>query len=275
MTKLLNTLPIAAILLTSQVIAQSPAQAETAVMTCMINNRSGNSPIGMRNSLTLKQLEDGTTVATYVNFPSNANGGDQRRVTLDTVRNLRFYKTSISTARQLLLSKPSLYENLLGMKSERGFKPVNDLLVCNPSSLSKAKTIAELPDGEYSYWSGSPASPNRVMSDDALLKAGGILFIFMKKGDTVTGSFSPIDNEAICVEGIAQGNKVIGMAYPYDGKGENRENGMFAWHPSGYLKVGMWETKPGKKPHYHMAELDLSAFNPVKLERKITPKPCV
>lgn len=192
-------------------------------------------------------------------------------VTLSTSRTLTFSNTPIAVAREKLLANPSLYDELLGFKSEKGFKAINDNLLCTGSS-SKSKSIAELPDGTYSYWTGKANPADRKMTNDALLKAGGILYIFTKKGDKLTGNFSPIDNESICVEGTLNGNLLTGMAYPEDGLG-TPSTSLFSWHASGYLQVGSWEPKKATKPgHYHQAKLDLSPFNPVVLDRTFTPK---
>lgn len=258
MKTLLMLLPIAAFL----PLSQSPTQA--APITCTINNRNGNSPIGMRNAFTLKQV-DRNTLATYDSFPSNAGSYQGNSVAIATTRTLIFYNMSIDRAREAMLSKPSFYTELIGFQPEKGFKSVNDLLTC--TAAATPKTIADLPDGQYSYWTGRPKPPERKMSDVALLKSGGVLYNFTKTGVRLTGSFAPIDGETICVEGIILGNKLTGMAYPADGMGSNSVS-RFSWHPSGYLQVGGWEpAKPGKPAHYHEAELDLSAFNPVVLDQ--------
>jgi hypothetical protein len=259
-------LPIAALLL-----FQAPTIA-APIPTCTPDSSKGNSPIGMRNALTLQQI-DNDTVITYDSYPSNAGTFlRNRRATIASTRKLVLYSTPIATAREILLANPSLYSELLGFKPEKGFKTVNALLTCTATPSSKSKSIAELPDGTYSYWTGKPNPADRKMTNDALLKAGGILYTFTKKGDKLTGSFSPIDNESICVEGLINGNTLTGMAYPENGLG-TPSTSLFSWHASGYLQVGSWEPKKADKPgHYHQAKLDLSAFNPVVLDRTFTPR---
>ncbi len=277
MKKQIFILPIAAFF----AAVQAPAMAVpvmfpmAATTTCTIDASKGASPIGMRNALTLKQI-DADTVMTYDSFPSNAGTfGGNRRATIATTRTVVLYGTPIATAREILLANTSLYTELIGFKPEKGFKVANDLLTCTNGSSknsSTPKSIAELPDGTYSYWSGKVTSPDRKMTDDALLKAGGVLYIFTKKSNKITGSFAPIDNQSICVEGNIEGNNLTGMAYPEDGLGRTSPK-LFSWHPSGYLQVGSWEPKKAAKPgHYYQAKLDLTDFNPVVLNRPSTPK---
>ena len=276
MKKRISLLPIAAFFTMQSPTIAAPTMANTtmASTTCTIDASKGTNPIGMRNALTLKQI-DADTVITYDSFPSNAgtfNGN--RRATIATTRTVVLYGTPIATAREILLANASLYTELIGFKPEKGFKVVNDLLVCkNSSTTSKTpKSIAALPDGTYSYWSGKSMSADRRMTDDALLKAGGVLYIFTKKNNTLTGNFAPVDSESICVEGMIEGNTLTGMAYPEKGLGSTTSK-LFPWHPSGYLQVGSWEPKKAAKPgHYHQAKLDLTAFSPVVLDRNFTLK---
>ncbi len=267
MNKLLALLPIATLL-----AFQSPTlAAPSAANVCTFDRSKGDNSIGMRNGFVLRQNEN-NTVAIYDSLPSSIGGRTVTGVTLSTSRTLTFFNTSIDAARAKLLANPGLYDELLGFKAEKSFKSVNDNLVCTGSTISKTKSIAELPDGTYSYWSGKPNPADRKMTNDALLKAGGILYIFTKTGNNITGSFSPIDNMGICVEGTIEGNRLTGMAYPPDGLG-TASTSLFSWHPSGYLKVGSWEPKKATKPgHYHQAKLDLSAFSPLIMERTNTPK---
>jgi hypothetical protein len=254
-------LPIAALL-----AFQAPALAAPSV--CTFDRSKGDNSIGMRNGFVLRQ-KGNDTVATYDSLPSSIGG--RAGVTISSSRTLTFFNTPIAAARTTLLANSALYNELLGFKSEKGFKPVNDNLLCT-SSNSISQSIAELPDGTYSYWTGKANPADRKMTNDALLKAGGILYIFTKKGDKLTGGFSPIDSESICVEGKLNGNMLTGMAYPEDGLG-TPSTSLFSWHASGYLQVGSWEPKKADKPgHYHQAKLDLTAFNPVVLDRTFTPK---
>ncbi len=256
-------LPIAALL-----AVQAPSLAAPSA-TCTFDRSKGDTSIGMRNGFVLKQ-DGNNTLVVYDSLPSTI-GGRVTGVTISSSRTLTFFNTPIAAARAKLLANPALYDELLGFKAEKGFKSVNDNLVCTSSS-AKAKSISDLADGTYTYWSGKPNPPDRKMTDEALLKAGGILYIFTKRGPSVTGTFAPIDNQGICVEGQLDGNLVTGMAYPPDEVG-TASPGLFSWHPSGYLKVGSWEPKKATKPaHYHQAKLDLSAFNPIVRDRIVTPK---
>lgn len=270
-------LPIAAFftLQSSTIAAPKMANTTTASTTCTIDASKGTSPIGMRNALTLTQI-DADTVITYDSFPSNAgtfNGN--RRATIAASRTVVLYGTPIATAREILLANTSLYTELIGFKPEKSFKAANDLLVCiNANTIGTTpKSFATLPDGGvYTYWSGKSTSADRRMTSDALLKAGGVLYTFAKKGNKMTGSFAPIDGQSICVEGTIEGNILTGMAYPEDGMGRASTK-LFSWHPSGYLQVGSWEpTKAAKPGHYHQAKLDLTTFSPIVLDRTFTPK---
>ena len=275
-------LPIAAFLTIQAPSIAAPKMTApmAASITCTIDSSKGTSPIGMRNALTLKQIDD-DTVITYDSFPSNAGTfAGNRRATIATTRTVVLYGTPIATAREILLANASLYTELIGFKPEKGFKAANELFTCtNGSTTTTTKPattatdpIAELPDGTYSYWSRKPPVGRRITNDD-LLKVGGILYAFTKKGNTVTGTFAPIDGETICVEGTIEGSRLTGMAYPNGGVGSSTSTKLTSWHPSGYLQVGSWEPKKAAKPgHYHQAKLDLTAFSPVNLDRPLTPK---
>ena len=280
MKKQIFLLPIAASFLVQapSIAAPKITAPMAASTTCTIDSSKGTSPIGMRNALTLKQI-DADTLITYDSFPSNAGTfAGNRRATIATTRTVVLYGTPIATAREILLANASLYTELIGFKPEKGFKAVNELLTCTNGSTTTitptaTKPIAELPDGTYRYWSGKPNSADRKMTDDDLLKAGGILYIFTKKNNTISGNFAPIDGETICVEGTIEGNRLTGMAYPNGPNGGSSSTQLTSWHPSGYLQVGSWEPKKAAKPgHYHQAKLDLTAFSPVNLDRLITPK---
>ncbi len=59
--------------------------------------------------------------------------------------------------------------------------------------------------------------PFRVISDEELLKNGGYLFTFRKRGNVVTGNFGQIDGEiGACVTGTVSGNTITGQAYTND-----------------------------------------------------------
>ncbi len=258
---LLVLLPIATL-----IAFQAPTLAAPTV--CTFDRTKGDNAIGSRNGFNLRQI-DNNTVAIYDSLPSSTG---VREVTISSSRTLTFYNTPIAAAREKLLANPSLYNELLGFKPEKGFKIVNTFLNCTATTSVKPTSIAQLPDGQYSYWTGKPNPADRKMTSEALLKAGGILYVFIKKGDKITGTFAPIDNQVICVEGTLDGTTLNGMAYPEDGLG-SASTSLFSWHPSGYLQVGSWEPKKVDKPgHYHQAKLELAAFNPVVLDRPFTPK---
>lgn len=68
--------------------------------------------------------------------------------------------------------------------------------------------IGSLPDGNYRYWSGS--SPNGIVSDGEI--TDGALFLFQKKGRNITGTYGYFDQEALCVQGQINGDRVTGIS---------------------------------------------------------------
>jgi hypothetical protein len=260
------------------VIPQLSTIATPPPTSCMVDVTDGRNPLGNRNLLNFKQLEDGTTIVTYERLPANITN-IRAKATIESQRVLKMYEMPIASVREALLAKPELYDELLGFKPNGGFKAVNALLVCQSKDLSavpRSPTIASLADGSYSYWNGKPTAPNGTVSNDALLKAGGVLYTFVKKGDQVTGSFGAVDGEAICVKGTAKDNIITGMAFPLDGMGSSQGEVMKSWHPSGVLKVGNWQPgKPEMPGRYARAALTLDGFNRVTIDRQSMPKACV
>lgn len=138
MKRILNSLCVIGLLPAGLVLTvQPPAVADSVRVVCMTDPNKGVSPIGMRNTFTLTQYADGNTTATYVSFPSNADdSNDQTKVTIGSTRTLTFVSTPVAGVRKALLAKPNLYSSLLGFKPEKGFKAVNDLLVCKPNTIA-------------------------------------------------------------------------------------------------------------------------------------------
>lgn len=88
--------------------------------------------------------------------------------------------------------------------------PVNAPPVNAPPANAPATTVQTLADGNYRYWSGTPSQA--IISDNTLMDDGGTVFRFRKQGNMVTGLFSYVDGEAICVQGQVNGNTVSGTA---------------------------------------------------------------
>jgi hypothetical protein len=105
---------------------ETPAGSKERV--CMINP-NGENPLGNRNLLNFKQIEDGTTIVTYERLPENIRN-IRARATVSSTRVLIMYDVPIESVRRAFLDKPALYDELLGFKSEDGFKAVNAQLVC-------------------------------------------------------------------------------------------------------------------------------------------------
>ena len=129
-------------------------------------------------------------------------------------------------------------------------------------------TIAGLPDGNYRYVSG-PAAVDRVYSDQELLSRGGVLFIFRKTGDAITGSYSYIDGESICVTGRVSGNTVNGQAYP---QGDARQIGeaFEFWGPATFLRVRRSRAN-GDQRYYGGATLELNDFSKINAGSVLPP----
>jgi hypothetical protein len=108
----------------------SPATAIAAPKQVVCNiDPSAVSPLGIRNTLNFKQLEDGTTVVTFERLPANVKNV-RAKATIAAKRTLTMYEMPITSVREAFLAKPALYTELLGFQPEEGFKAVNALLVC-------------------------------------------------------------------------------------------------------------------------------------------------
>jgi uncharacterized protein YecT (DUF1311 family) len=157
-------------------------------------------------------------------------------------------------------------ENYLNFRQE----PVNP----HPSS-SKAK-IADLPDGNYRYWTGTPQGV--TVTEEELINAGGILFRFRKTGDRIVGIYGQIDNETICISGRVNGNTVAGSAVQTEepfipATVLSGDDNFAAWDPSGYLKVRRGR-KSGNYARYESALLELSNFSRINAGSNLPPSQC-
>lgn len=127
--------------------------------------------------------------------------------------------------------------------------------------------LADLPDGNYRVVSAE--FPNRVVSDEELLEAGGTIFTFRKKGDQVIGTFGYIDSEiGACLSGTLSGNAVTGQAYTND-EPVTAEGGSFLG-PGRYLQLG--EAAEGER--YDNSTLNLSGFSRINAGSRLPVESC-
>jgi hypothetical protein len=266
-------------------LAIAPAQAQSmAGSTCRYNPKSGKpNPLGMRAFVSLTE-KDGDTTVTYEQFPSNVGGTVP--ATIASKRMLFFPKLTIAKARQLMLKDPKYYNELLVLKAE-SFAAMNAVLICDAATAmepgsepvttapaipdTKPVAIAQLPDGNYRFWSGTPTKA--VLSSDELLKLGGALALIHKKGNQVTAGFGYIDSDfTACVAGTVSGDRVTGQAFPSEGL-TNKATEFINFGPAKFLMVRNPKTIAGKKA-YSEAVLDLSGFSRINLGDRAPRKSC-
>jgi len=298
----LGVAPLLAIAPQSSAWAQTPSQP---IRTCTYSHEVGD-PLGMQVSLSALE-QDGNTTFWLDEHPTFVGG--EGLVTIASRRSLVFYGVGADQARQLMLRNPAYYSALMGDSNSPGFAAVNAVLVCQtvtatpttsastgtspesapltvpqpatpnpappqqqtPSPTPQRPTIASLSDGNYRYWNGQPTSP--IMTDEALLNAGGTVFLFHKQGNQVTGSFAYIDGEAACIIGHVDGNTVAGFAYPANGDITNTGNTFTSWGPSGFLQVRHGRQR-GRHPRYNSALLNLNGFSRINAGESAPPSSC-
>ncbi len=270
---------VTAVLLGCAIALPIAAQAETSNLaaTCAFDTGMGKpNPLGMRAYITAVEI-NGDTTFTYEQFPSNVSGDVP--ATIAQERKLTFYKTDVTKARDLMLKNPVYYEELVGFKDAARFKEVNALMRCQTADgqpLDKIAKVADLPDGTYRFWSGSTRDGN--ISDDELLKQGGLLYVFSKKGNRAIGSISKIDDEAgACVEGILGGNTVSGFATTYQAQKEFNKTDSF--EPLGIIADGALRVRRGAKVsegrvRFASALLNLNGYTKVGLGKSKAPTSC-
>jgi hypothetical protein len=281
----------------AEIAAIAPAQADSKVAThCYYNPSSGKpNPLGMRASVVLHE-KNGTTEVVYEQLPSTVGGTIP--ATIASKRTISFPQTTIAQIRQLMLKDPKYYNELLASKGN-SFAPMNALLTCEtvpqfstdppPDSMStrpdppasaampapipnsKPNAIAQLPDGNYRFWSGTPTKA--VLSSDELLKLGGALALIHKKGTQVTVGFGYIDSDATaCVAGSVAGDRVTGQAFPYSGQ-TTKATEFINFGPAKFLMVRNPKTIAGKKA-YSEAVLDLTGFSRINVGDRAPRKSC-
>jgi hypothetical protein len=254
--------------------------------TCAFDTNSGKqNPLGMRAFVSIRESEGNTTFI-YEQFPSPV-GGSRTAVTIAQRRELTFYSTNIAAARQQMLDAPTYYTTLLGSDTPEDFAPVNAVLTCQTSTppspvppvplpsptppprptpvptptLPKPPTafISNLPDGNYRYWTGRPSGA--VVNDEELLRSGGILFVFRKQGNQITGIYGQIDNVGICLNGQISQNTFTGIAVEQgDASVISTGDRFVPWDAAGLLRVRRG-SKTGDRIQYNGAIVDLGSFN--------------
>lgn len=276
-------LPIATITLglTPDRAAIAQAQPNTEIATqCRYNPDSGKpNPLGMRAFVTLAETIGGDTSVILDLFPSNLSGSVP--ATIAQKRTLFFPKRSIAQVRQLLLKDPSYYNELLASKSA-SFTALNGLLLCKgttptseapkPNGRPETMSIAQLSDGAYRVWNGTPTKA--VMSNDDLLQSGGVIVLLNKKGNQITAGFGYIDSDVTaCVSGRVNGNVITGQAFPYSRQAPNLGKDFTNFGPANFLRVRNPKTIAGQ-PAYSEAILDLSDFSRINLGSRSPQKSC-
>jgi hypothetical protein len=223
---------------------------------------------------------NGDTTFTFEQFPGNVSAGDKIPVTIAQQRKLTFYGLSIKKARELMLKNPRYYEELLGYKpaADMGYKAIDDLFLCknvDGSTIGTSMGLESLPDGQYRYWSGKARTEK--ISDQELLKQGGVLFVFEKKAARLIGNISQIDGETgTCVEGTITGNTVSGFATSYQKQTEiNDTEDFIEWgSPDGVLKVRRGKAISGNRVKYMSALLNLNTYSKIDLGKSKPPVSC-
>jgi hypothetical protein len=255
------------------------AETKNLTATCAFDTNSGKpNPLGMRAYITAVEI-GGDTTFTYEQFPANVNGEADAAATIAQERKLVFYKTSISRARSLMLKNSAYYESLIGTRDEAGFAAVNAVLRCQSADgqpLDKSGKIADLPDGTYRFWSGN--ARDMAVSDDELLKQGGVLVIFSKKGDRVLGNAGQIDGEAgVCLEGTIGGNTIAGFATTYGPMKTFNQTDSFeplSVIPDGALRVRRGQKFGSGRAKFTSALYNLNGYSKLNLDDSKAPKSC-
>ncbi|MEO1790847.1 MAG: hypothetical protein AAFR25_01315 [Cyanobacteria bacterium J06629_19] len=276
-------------------VAQSETTTQPTTTTlCRYDPNSGVPNVfGMRTYITLTE-SDGNTNFLLEQFPafvSNPENVEQRADVSET-RSLTLYDIPIAEARQLMINQPYFYAALLDtdvaeVETGLGFEAVDATLGCGqvtaetpapeeppaeipepspetpttetPPAATPPQTLAELPNGNYRF--AAAELPNRVVTDEELLEAGGALFLFRKFGDSVTGNFSFIDSEGgSCITGVVDRNTVVGDAYAFS---ETVRAGTF-------LDLGT-ETEAGK---YEGSVLNLEGFSRINAGTRLPVESC-
>ncbi len=136
-------------------------------------------------------------------------------------------------------------------------------------------TIQSLADGNYRYWSGT--SNQSIVSNDTLLANGGTVFRFHKQGNNVSGIFSYVDGEAICVQGQVNGNTISGIAVQtLQGASVLSAGESFAsFGSSGTLSIRRGRKISRQVVRYDSALLNLAGLNRINAGSVLPPMGCI
>jgi hypothetical protein len=263
-------------------IAPAPA---AVTQTCKIIPTEGKpNPLAMRANFTMEE-QDGTIVTVKYNPAPSLFDSAKPPVMVGSLQSLQFFETNMAAVRARMLQEPKYFKFLINAPEGEGgsFKAFNDALVCQGTTpvAPPAKppvtppaapatppvttsAIDRLPDGDYRFWTGAPATN---VTDQQIVAAGegSGLFLFRKTGNKVVGQYARPSDVAYCVAGTIANGKVTGTASPVDRAvpgGRPADNSNYG--PVGQLKFGVW--KGGDKTGFSEGSmLDLTPFNRINL----------
>jgi hypothetical protein len=115
-------------------------------------------PLGMRTFVRLSS-RDGDVTATYEQFPSVVST-DSAPATHALTRSLFLPGRSIASAREILLQRNDLWQELVGYKDTEGFGPVNEVLFCEDreAPVQSESSLAARPVGQQATCAYDPDS---------------------------------------------------------------------------------------------------------------------
>jgi len=116
-----------------------------------------------------------------------------------------------------------------------------------------------------------------IVSDETLLANGGIMFLFRKQGNNVTGIFSYVDGAAICVQGQVNGNTISGLAVQtLQGASVLSAGESFtSFGPSGALSVRRGRNVSRQVVRYDSALLNLAGLNRINAGSVLPSRGCI
>ncbi|NJO44388.1 MAG: hypothetical protein HC825_05755 [Oscillatoriales cyanobacterium RM1_1_9] len=146
-------------------------------------------------------------------------------------------------------------------------------VLSSPSTTDSSK-VQGLANGNYRYWNGS--SGQTIVTDQELLKQGGVLFRFRKTASNIIGVFAYVDGEAICVSGQINGDTVTGIAVQNLAPPVvlSNDDTFVNFGPSGLLKVRRGRQISPQKVRYDSALLDLKGLNRINAGAVAPPDAC-
>lgn len=257
-------------LLLSPIALSRPAEA-AITNSCSIK-AGPNNPLAMRANFTLEEQDGNTVTVKYNAAPSPVNA-DQPIVIFSSIQTLTFNNSTIAQVRDRMLKDPQYFKLLTQFPEDTAFKPFNDALTCtkNISETPKRTSIDQLADGDYRVWN-QPSAGN--VTDQQILDTGegGGIFLFNKKGNSLTGVYSRPDDVAYCVTGTLTNGKLTGKANPID-RSSPRPADNSTYDPKGHLKFGQWKGSD-RSGASEGTVLDLTSFNRINLGPRKAPSSC-